>query len=106
MLAQAEHDPLAAVVAVTTVSGAARDIVLALETGLATHPRADICRAALAGQGAVLSASSLADAIAFANEYAAEHLLLIVESATRWRRFATREPCSSARRRRSRSATT
>jgi histidinol dehydrogenase len=80
MLAQAEHDPLAAVVAVTTNERAVDDILSALETGLATHPRADICRAALAGQGAVLSVKSLADAIAFANEYAAEHLLLIVKS--------------------------
>jgi histidinol dehydrogenase len=80
MLAQAEHDPLAAVVAVTTSARAVDDILAALETGLATHPRAEICRAALAGQGAVLSAGSRADAIAFANEYAAEHLLLVVES--------------------------
>jgi histidinol dehydrogenase len=80
MLAQAEHDPLAAVVAVTTSVPAVDDILSALETGLATHPRADIGRAALAGQGAVLSARSRADAIAFANDYAAEHLLLIVES--------------------------
>jgi histidinol dehydrogenase len=80
MLAQAEHDPLAAVVAVTTSVPAVDDILSALETGLATHPRADICRAALPGQGAVLSARSRADAIAFANDYAAEHLLLIVES--------------------------
>jgi histidinol dehydrogenase len=78
MLAQAEHDPLAAVVAVTTSEGAVDDILSAIEAGLATHPRADICRASLAGQGAVLSAGSLPDAIAFANEYAAEHLLLIV----------------------------
>jgi histidinol dehydrogenase len=80
MLAQAEHDPLAAVVAVTTSERAVDDILSALDAGLAAHPRADICRAALAGQGAVLSAASLADAIAFANEYAAEHLLLVVMS--------------------------
>jgi histidinol dehydrogenase len=80
MLAQAEHDPMAAVVAVTTSERAVDNILFALERGLATHPRADICRAALAGQGAVLFASALADAIAFANEYAAEHLLLIVDS--------------------------
>ena len=79
MLAQAEHDPLAAVVAVTTYARAVDDILSELEAGLATHPRADICRAALAGQGAVLSARSLADAIAFANDYAAEHLLLVVK---------------------------
>jgi histidinol dehydrogenase len=80
MLAQAEHDPLAAVVAVTTGERAVDDIVSALDAGLATHPRAEICRAALAGQGAVLFVSSEADAIVFANEYAAEHLLLIVKT--------------------------
>jgi histidinol dehydrogenase len=80
MLAQAEHDPLAAVVALTTSARAVDDILAALEAGLAAHPRAEICRAALAGQGAVLFAGSRADAIAFANDYAAEHLLLIVES--------------------------
>ena len=79
MLAQAEHDPLAAVVAVTTSARAVDDILAALAIGLATHPRAEICRAALAGQGAVLSAGSRGEAIAFANAYAAEHLLLIVE---------------------------
>jgi histidinol dehydrogenase len=56
------------------------DIVSALNTALANQPRAEICRAALTGQGAVLSAGSLADAIAFANEYAAEHLLLLVKA--------------------------
>ena len=80
MLAQAEHDPLAAVVAVTTSERAVNDIVSALAAALATQPRADICRAALMGQGAVLSAGSLAEAIAFANEYAPEHLLLLVEA--------------------------
>jgi histidinol dehydrogenase len=79
MLAQAEHDPLAAVVAVTTGARTAVAIVSALEEQLATQPRAEICRAALAGQGAVLRADSLADAIAFANAYAPEHLLLLTE---------------------------
>jgi histidinol dehydrogenase len=79
MLAQAEHDPLAAVVAVTTSARTARAIVDALATQLPAQPRAEICRAALAGQGAVLFADSLAACVAFANDYAAEHLLLAVE---------------------------
>jgi histidinol dehydrogenase len=78
MLAQAEHDPLAAVVAVTTSGRVAEAIVDALTTQLPQQPRADICRAALAGQGAVLVAESLDACVAFANEYAAEHLLLVV----------------------------
>jgi histidinol dehydrogenase len=78
MLAQAEHDPLAAVVAVTTSERAARAIMAALDAQLPAQPRAEISRASLASQGAVLWADSLADAISFANAYAAEHLLLVV----------------------------
>jgi histidinol dehydrogenase len=79
MLAQAEHDPLAAVVAVTTTARMAQAIVVALAEQLPAQPRAEICRSALAGQGAVLVAGSLDACIEFANEYAAEHLLLAVE---------------------------
>jgi histidinol dehydrogenase len=79
MLAQAEHDPLAAVVAVTTTARMARAIVEALAAQLPAQPRAEICRAALEGQGAVLYADSLDACVAFANAYAAEHLLLAVE---------------------------
>ena len=78
LLAQAEHDPLAAVVAVTTSARASRGIIDALAERLPAQPRAAICSTALAGQGAVLWAESLDEAIAFANAYAAEHLLLIV----------------------------
>ena len=79
MLAQAEHDPLAAVAAVTVSARGARAIVDALATHVAAQPRAEICRAALAGQGAVLVAGSIDESVAFANAYAAEHLLLVVE---------------------------
>jgi histidinol dehydrogenase len=78
LLAQAEHDPLAAVVAVATSERLARAIVDAIAEQLPTQPRAEIIAAALAGQGAVLWADSLDDAITFANAYAAEHLLLVV----------------------------
>ena len=79
MLAQAEHDPLAAVAAVTTSARSVQAIVDALAVQMAAQPRAEICRAALAGRGAVLLADSIDDAVAFANAYAAEHLLLVVE---------------------------
>ena len=79
MLAQAEHDPLAAVAAVTVSARSAQAIVAALAEQVAAQPRAEICRAALAGQGAVLVAESIDEAVAFANAYAAEHLLLVVE---------------------------
>jgi histidinol dehydrogenase len=78
LLAQAEHDPLAAVVAVATSERLARAIVDAIAEQLPAQPRAEIIVAALAGQGAVLCADSLDEALAFANAYAAEHLLLVV----------------------------
>ena len=78
LLAQAEHDPLAAVVAVATSERLAEAIVEALARLLPAQPRAAICSAALAAQGAVLWARTLDEAIAFANDYAAEHLLLVV----------------------------
>ena len=81
LLAQAEHDPLAAVVAVVTSETLASAIRDALAIQLDTQPRAEIIRAALVGQGAVLHVGTLEDAIDFANGYAAEHLLLVVANA-------------------------
>jgi histidinol dehydrogenase len=81
MLAQAEHDPLAAVVAVTTSSECAAHVLRALSELLPTQPRAEIVAAALRGQGAVLWAESVASAVSFSNEYAPEHLLLVTVAA-------------------------
>lgn len=81
MLAQAEHDPLAAVVVVTLEAGHAGRIARELATQLPAHPRAAIIAEALARNGAILSAPSMDAAVAFAAAYAAEHLLLVVADA-------------------------
>jgi histidinol dehydrogenase len=78
LLAQAEHDPLAAVVAVTTSESKAQAIGEAIAELLPSQPRGEIVAAALAGQGAIVWSGSLDDAIEFANAYAAEHLQLVV----------------------------
>jgi histidinol dehydrogenase len=78
LLAQAEHDPLAAVVLVTTSERVARETAGELARQVVEQPRAGIIGEALARSGALLSAPSMDDAIAFANDYAAEHLLLLV----------------------------
>lgn len=84
LLAQAEHDPDAAVIAVLVASEAYADRVHdALATLVASTPRADIVRVALSARSALLTCSSLHDGIAFANEWAAEHLLLAVRDAVR-----------------------
>lgn len=80
LLAQAEHDPMAAVIAVVTSERSARAVRDSLAEQLPTQPRADVCSAALRGQGAVVWTESLDAGIAFANAYAAEHLLLVVSA--------------------------
>jgi histidinol dehydrogenase len=91
MLAQAEHDPDAAVVCVL-VTGAAtddardrwcREFDAAMRIGIEAAPRAEIIDAALARRGALLWTSNLEAAVAFASRWAPEHLLLALESRAR-----------------------
>ena len=81
LAAQAEHDPLACVVAVAIGEETANDIVRALGEIVVDQPRRIIIEQALESRGAILSARHIDQAIAFANEYAPEHLLLMVEEA-------------------------
>jgi len=76
MIAQAEHDPLAAVVLVSTTSRLSGAVERALARLVPSAPRAAIVRAAFAARGAIVTVSSVDAAIAFAAEYAAEHVLV------------------------------
>jgi histidinol dehydrogenase len=76
MLAQAEHDSRTAVVLIAIGEDVADRITAAVEAAIAAAPRAPVIEDALASRGAVLIAPNLDDAVRFANEYAAEHLLL------------------------------
>ena len=101
MLAQAEHDPQACAVAVvfdvpnrgamrgmagadadgtsdtTGTEAFVRQLEDALATLLVTQPRADVIRTSLAGRGGLLVATTAAEAVAFANAYAAEHVIVV-----------------------------
>ncbi len=81
MLAQAEHDPDAAVVLVCTESSVADAVELALNACIAAQPRADVIRAAFAARGGLLTVPSMVDAVEFANRWAAEHVLLALAPA-------------------------
>jgi histidinol dehydrogenase len=81
MLAQAEHDPRACVVAIAVGAHTAQALRRALELGVDRQQRRAIVGGALEANGGVVVAESLSDAIAFANAYAPEHLLLAVRSA-------------------------
>jgi histidinol dehydrogenase len=75
LLAQAEHDPNASVVAVTDDAGTAADVAAAVRGAIPERERAETIRAAMAGDASgVLCARSMSEAVLFAEEYAAEHL--------------------------------
>ncbi|MFI5232487.1 MAG: histidinol dehydrogenase [Gemmatimonadales bacterium] len=76
MVAQAEHDPLAAVVLVSASGALARQVERALAAMIPAEPRAAIIRDAFAARGGLVTVASLERALAFAAQYAAEHVLV------------------------------
>ena len=81
VLAQAEHDPDAVVVVLAVGETMADRVAAEVERLLAVQPRRTIIERSLAERGAVLTARSIDDALAFSNEFAPEHLLLAVRNA-------------------------
>jgi histidinol dehydrogenase len=77
LMAQAEHDPDAAAVVITTAAEHARTVVAQLEELIAQQPRSETITSALTARGAILVANTLDDAVAFSNDYAPEHLLVL-----------------------------
>lgn len=88
MLAQAEHDPVAAVVLVTDSDALATAVRAELGARVDAEPRAAVIRAAFAARGGIITVPSLVDAVEFANAWAAEHLLLAVAPAVQDRILA------------------
>ncbi|MFC6824656.1 histidinol dehydrogenase [Halopelagius fulvigenes] len=75
LVAQAEHDPNASVVAVTADAELAAEIADAAAARAADAERADVVEDALSNDASgVLLARSMSEAVLFAEEYAAEHL--------------------------------
>lgn len=79
LLAQAEHDPRAAVVCVAIGDAVADAVARALVELLPTIERRDIVEQAFAFAGGIVVAVNAIEAVRFANEWAAEHLLLAVD---------------------------
>jgi histidinol dehydrogenase len=79
LMAQAEHDPRAVVAAIALSCEQAERIERALERVAAGAERRDIVAEALGGNGAVLWAESLECALAFASDFAPEHLMLAID---------------------------
>lgn len=82
MVAQAEHDPQASVIAIVIGADHAINAVDEALAGLVRAAgRKTIVRQALGARGALLAVDSIDEAVAFANAYAAEHVLVAVTDA-------------------------
>ncbi|HHV57321.1 MAG TPA: histidinol dehydrogenase [Firmicutes bacterium] len=77
LIAQAEHDAAAQALLVTTSQRLAEEVAGELEKELATLPRAELARAALASSAAYV-VPDLELAVALANAWAPEHLELLL----------------------------
>jgi histidinol dehydrogenase len=74
LLAQAEHDANAQSILITDDAGLASDVERAVETQLATLPRADIARASWKDFGGIIRVRTIDESVALADALAAEHL--------------------------------
>ena len=74
LMSQAEHDPLASAILLTTSEEIARQTVTEVERQIAPLSRADIIRRSLKDYGAVIVCRDMDEAVEFANRLAPEHL--------------------------------
>lgn len=88
MIAQAEHDANATVVALCCGIDARR-VESEVSRLLGPSPRGDIIASALANRGAVLTANSLRECETFAEEFAAEHVIVFTQTPLSVRRAGT-----------------
>lgn len=81
LLAQAEHDAAAQSILITDDAAFADAVIAAVETQLATLPRAETARASWDEFGAVILVASLDEAPALADRLAPEHLEIATDDA-------------------------
>ncbi len=79
LLAQAEHDPLAAAILLTTSKELAAALPTQLESQLKGHPREEICKAALRDWGLIVICENLETCTELSDYFAPEHLELLVK---------------------------
>lgn len=83
LLAQAEHDPMATAILITTSRQLAKRVNLEVKQQLEGLPRHDIAAESL-DKGMIVVVGSIDEAIELANLYAPEHLCLMMEEAAHY----------------------
>lgn len=81
LLSQAEHDPRACAILVTTSRSLAEDVQMEVHKQLDLLPRKGIASAAIENYGAIYVASDMVEAIGAINQLAPEHLEIVTENA-------------------------
>ena len=79
LMSQAEHDPLASAILLTTSEEIAEKTAAEIERQIATLSRADIIRRSLNDYGAIIVCRDMDEAVDFANRLAPEHLEVMCE---------------------------
>lgn len=79
LAAQAEHDPDTAVCLVTPSPAVAAAVQEHLDAIVHDEPRRDIIERSLERRGAIITTDTLGEALAFADEYAPEHVVILTE---------------------------
>ena len=79
LLSQAEHDPLACSILITTSQNLAQNVAAQVDIQLKNLPRREIAEAAINRNGLIVVAENLDEAIDFANFSAPEHLELLIQ---------------------------
>ena len=80
LLAQAEHDPQAAAVLVTTSPKLAKAVDENIQLELPVMKRKEIIEDSLAKNGLIVLVETLNDAVDFSNDYAPEHLMIMTSN--------------------------
>ena len=84
LLAQAEHDELATPLLITTSRELAERVGAEVERQLPLLERERIARASFEARGGAIVVETLGEALALADEFAPEHLCLLVRDAPEW----------------------
>ncbi len=77
LLAQAEHDPLASAILLTTSDDQAKEVFNEVFKTIDNHPRKEICIQSIKNWGLIAICDNLESCIELSNEFAPEHLEII-----------------------------
>ncbi|MDD4876738.1 MAG: histidinol dehydrogenase [Dehalococcoidales bacterium] len=93
LLAQAEHDPLASSILITTSRNLANEVNQEIEQQIRDLPRQNIAAESIKNEGKILVVSDIDEALNLANIYAAEHLLLMIDEPNSYLNRITNAGC-------------